>query len=193
MRLVLLRFALGPIILVFYVSGGHPYWYLLILTLGFLSDVFDGIIARRIGVSTQKLRSLDSWADTVFYVCVFLVSLGEYYDKIYQYWAPISVLIALELIRHIYEQFKFGKSASYHMWSAKFWGICLYLGFMQLLGFGEAGYLFLAAIVSGIVTDVEGLVASMILKSWHVDVPSIIHAYKIKKAEKDDIVSRDFT
>jgi phosphatidylglycerophosphate synthase len=38
------------------------------LATAFLSDVFDGIAARRLGVATTALRRLDSAADTVFYV-----------------------------------------------------------------------------------------------------------------------------
>jgi len=166
--------------LVAHYLGCHPFCYLFILTMGFLSDVFDGIIARKVGVSTDKLRSMDSWADTTFYSCVFLVAIIEQHEAISRYWILIAVLVGLELVRHIYDHIKFGKSASYHMWSAKFWGICLYLGFLQLLVFGEAGYFFLAAIVIGIVTDIEGLLASILLTDWQADVPSIYHAYKIE-------------
>ncbi len=41
-----------------------------LLTIGLLTDIFDGIIARRLGVSTQRLRRLDSTIDQIFFVCV---------------------------------------------------------------------------------------------------------------------------
>lgn len=181
MALVILRFFLSPLILLVYFLGGNPVWYMLILTLAISSDFFDGVIARRLGVSTDNLRSLDSWADTLFYLCVFIVAIGEYYNKIIEYWLPIAILIGLEVARHAFDRYKFGKSASYHMWSAKFWGLCLYLAFMQLLGFGETAYLFMLAIVVGILADIEGLLASVILSTWRADVPSVYHAYKIEK------------
>ena len=40
----------------------------LVLILGFVSDVYDGIVARRFGVATTGLRRLDSAVDTVFYL-----------------------------------------------------------------------------------------------------------------------------
>ena len=181
MGLVVLRFFLGPGMWLVYLLDASPSWYMAILTLAFLSDFFDGVIARRLGVSTDNLRSLDSWADTVFYLCVFSVALGEYYTHIKAYWLPIAVLISMELLRHVFDRIKFGKSASYHMWSAKLWGLCLYLGFMQLLGFGDAGVLFLLAIVVGIAADIEGLLASVVLSSWRADVPSLYHAIKIER------------
>ena len=68
------------------------------------------------------------------------------------------------------------------MWSAKLWGIFLFVGFIQLLGFGEAGNLFALAIITGIITDIEGLMASVILSSWKADVPSLYHAYRVENA-----------
>ena len=40
------------------------------LLLGFLSDVLDGVVARRAGAVTPFLRRLDSSVDTVFYLGV---------------------------------------------------------------------------------------------------------------------------
>ena len=179
--LIIFRFVLGPVILLAYFLESHSYWYVLILTLAFGSDFFDGVIARKLKVSTDRLRSLDSWADTTFYVCVFIVAVALHYAVIVEYWIALTLLLVLEITRHVFDHVKFGRSASYHMWSAKLWGVCLYLAFVQLLGWGETDYLFLLAIVVGILTDIEGLLASKILSSWRADIPSVFHAYKIEK------------
>lgn len=184
--LIIFRFVLGPVILLAYLFNVPPAVYMIILTSGFLSDYFDGVIARKLGVSTRELRSLDSWADTMFYICVFLVALGLYYDRIAEYGILLTVLVLLEIVRHVFDRIKFSKSASYHMWSAKFWGLCLYLAFMQLLGFGETQYLFTLAIVVGIISDVEGLLASIILTSWKADVPSVFHAWRVEASERSE-------
>ena len=183
LALIVLRFSLGPVMLLVYIFSLGPVSYGVILTLGFLSDFADGILARRLGVATDRIRSLDSWADTVFYLCVFLVAMAEHFELLWRYIWWIGLILILELLRHVYEQHKFGKSASYHMWSAKLWGLFLYLGFMQLLMFGEAGWFFVMAIVLGIACDIEGFMASLLLKTWRADVPSIWHAYRISKLQ----------
>lgn len=61
------------------------------------------------------------------------------------------------------------------------WGLFLYLGFSQLLGFSEAGLFFQLAIYVGIICDIEGLVISIVLSCWRVDVPSLYHAIEIEK------------
>ncbi len=179
--LIYLRFFLGPILALSCLLAFDEAVYIIILTLSFLSDVFDGIIARKLGVSTERLRSLDSWADRSFYIFVFVVSLYLHSDLLIEQLELIILLISIEVIRHAFDRVKFGKSASYHMWSAKVWGIFLYLGFLELLGFGELGILFEAAVIIGIFTEVEGLLASLVLTKWRADVPTIYHAYQIEK------------
>ncbi|HOY97688.1 MAG TPA: CDP-alcohol phosphatidyltransferase family protein, partial [Catalimonadaceae bacterium] len=68
--LIYSRLVLG--ILVMVLSLNHVEHYrvmaIVILTTGLLTDIFDGIIARRLNVSTQTLRRLDSTVDQVFFV-----------------------------------------------------------------------------------------------------------------------------
>ena len=49
-----------------------------LFSLGLLSDIFDGIIARRLRVATQKLRRLDSLVDQVFFTCVTLALFAKW-------------------------------------------------------------------------------------------------------------------
>lgn len=48
------------------------------LSAAFLSDVFEGVIARRLGIATPGLRRLDSAADTLFFVAVAIVAWRLY-------------------------------------------------------------------------------------------------------------------
>jgi phosphatidylglycerophosphate synthase len=43
---------------------------IILLTVGLLTDIFDGIIARKLQVSTQLLRRLDSTVDQIFFIAV---------------------------------------------------------------------------------------------------------------------------
>ncbi len=68
--LVAVRVSLGPLLYLMTVRGVAGAWLVLGLSAAFLSDVFEGILARRIGVATERLRVADSWADGWFYVWV---------------------------------------------------------------------------------------------------------------------------
>ena len=66
--LTLLRMALAPVVLwlAFHRPSGPA--FAACLAAAFVSDVFDGVIARRLHVATPGLRRLDSAADSVFYL-----------------------------------------------------------------------------------------------------------------------------
>jgi hypothetical protein len=93
---------------------------------------------------------------------------------------PLSILVALEALRYILDFAKFHREASYHMWSSKLWGIGLFVGFFSLLVFGSQGVLLSIAIYLGIVADLEGIAISVILPRWQSDVPSFVHAMRIR-------------
>ena len=70
------------------------------------------------------------------------------------------------------------------MWSAKAWGLFLFVGFTEILVFEVAGIGFLGALTLGILTNLEGLWASSILREWHHDVPTIYHAFALNRQRR---------
>lgn len=72
------------------------------------------------------------------------------------------------------------------MWSAKLWGVTLVLGLAETFITGRAGMFFLAAIIVGFITEIEGLAASFVLPEWHHDVPTIFHAWKLTQRLNDE-------
>jgi phosphatidylglycerophosphate synthase len=180
--LTALRAGLAPVLVV--LAHGPPARgaFAICLTAGFLSDVFDGILARRLGVATSALRRLDSIADTIFYVgalyALWRISPGAILAR-----APaLAVLVVLEAIRYGFDWLKFRREASYHMWSSKAWGIALFGAFLSLLGLGRDGVIVDVAIYVGIAADLEGLAISWILPRWRSDVPTFVHALRARGA-----------
>jgi phosphatidylglycerophosphate synthase len=180
--LVSLRAALAPLILVAGFRHWPGSWLVMILIVAFLSDVFDGVIARRLGVATERLRLADSVVDIGFYLCVTAACLLGYPEVWRQHRTGILLIAALEAGRWIFDLIKFGRIAAYHMWSSKLWGILLFLGFGEVFARGGPGVLLTAAIVVGIVNEVEGLVVSLVLPWWRHDVPSLWHALALRRA-----------
>ncbi|HEV3458252.1 MAG TPA: CDP-alcohol phosphatidyltransferase family protein [Thermoanaerobaculia bacterium] len=180
--LVVLRGLLGPMILVACLQGWSSSWTIGMLAVAFVSDVLDGVVARRLEVATARLRLADSLTDTFFYLCVAIGCFLAYPEVWRRYKAGVLLIAVLEAGRWIFDLVKFGKVASYHMWSAKLWGITLFLGFGEVLARGAAGLLFAAAVGVGVVTEVEGLMASVLLPTWRHDVASVWHAWTLRRA-----------
>jgi CDP-diacylglycerol--glycerol-3-phosphate 3-phosphatidyltransferase len=174
--LTALRALLAPVMVVLALVHPDPLAFGTCLSLGFLSDVFDGIIARRLGVATPCLRRLDSGADTFFYIAATFAAWHLYPQVIKENFIALVLLIALELGRYAVDLAKFGREASYHMWSSKVWGVVLFVAFFAILGFGYTGHWVAMALYLGVVADLEGLAISVVLVEWKSDVPTILHA-----------------
>jgi len=177
-----LRALLAPIVILLALFAPTPAAFAICLITAFLSDIFDGVIARRLGVATPALRRLDSAADTLFYAACVFAAWHLYPSAITSRIIPLSLLVAVEASRYIVDLAKFRREASYHMWSSKAWGIALFAGFFSLLVFGSMGLAVSLAVYVGIVADLEGLAISVVLRTWQSDVPSLFHALRIRNA-----------
>jgi phosphatidylglycerophosphate synthase len=178
--LVIFRFLIGPLLLWDAIDGKTSLWFILGFILAFLSDIFDGIIARRIGVSTAKLRQADSWADVCLYLCVCISAWLVHPDAILAFSTPLSWIVFAQLIWWIVNLAKYGKPASYHTYSAKIWGITLFIATVALFGFNYAGFALWLAIITGIIHTIEEIAMTLILPKWTHDILSIFHAMQLR-------------
>jgi phosphatidylglycerophosphate synthase len=176
-----LRALLAPVVLLLSIFAPRPGAFAFCLLAAFISDVFDGIIARRLNVATPTIRRLDSAADTLFYAACVFAAWRLYPTAIVERAVPLGLLVALEVLRYGLDFIKFRREASYHMWSSKLWGISLFVGFFWLLVLGSQGATVSFAIFAGIAADLEGITISVILPKWQSDVPSFIHAIRERR------------
>ena len=154
--LTVARAVLAPILLAL-----AWYWpardgFAICLIVAFLSDIFDGVLARKWGVATATLRRYDSVADSLFYVAAVAAAWHLYPAAIVARWPWLAALVALELLRYAFDYLKYRREASYHMWSSKLWGISLFVAFFSLLALGADNVSIDLAILLGIVCDLEG-------------------------------------
>jgi phosphatidylglycerophosphate synthase len=179
--LVLFRFLISPFLLWDAVDGKTSIWFLVGFVAAFLSDIFDGIIARKLGVSTAELRQADSWADVCLFSCIFVSAWLVYQDVLIAYRVPLLTVVFAQLIWWIVNLVKYGKPASYHTYSAKFWGITLCMAIISLFGFNYAGITLWLTSIAGVLYSIEEIAMTIILPVWTHDVLSIFHALKIRE------------
>lgn len=183
--LTLSRGVLAPCVLACAYLWPRPALLVACMTLAFLTDVFDGVLARRWNVATAGLRRLDSLVDSLFYVCVLWAVWVLHPRVVSEHVALLVALGVLEGVRYGFDYLKFGREASYHLWSSKFWGLVLFVACVVIFIAAEPGPWPLLAIVAGIVADVEGLLVSMVLRRWQHDVPTLFHALRRRDAGCD--------
>jgi phosphatidylglycerophosphate synthase len=178
--LTLIRGALGPTVIALAYLWPERAALVSCVVGAFLTDIFDGVIARRIGVATPALRRLDSVADSVFYVSALWAVWVLHPAVILENALLLILLAGLEAARYVFDLIKFGREASYHMWSSKLWGISLFVAFSAVFALKDPGSLPAIAIILGIVADLEGLAISFALRSWQHDVPTLFHAMRMR-------------
>lgn len=183
--LILFRLVLGPImIFLCYNSIEHLRTVLVILIfLGLLSDVFDGIIARKTGVSSEKLRRMDSQTDLIFWLCVGWCAWLLNPEIIINNKYPIGLIFVMEALTYIFSIAKFGKETCTHALLSKFWGITLLVAFVSMIGFGYGGISVFLAVLFGIIGHIDVYLIIYFLPKWTHDVPSSYHAYLISKGK----------
>ncbi|BAY28662.1 CDP-alcohol phosphatidyltransferase [Nostoc carneum NIES-2107] len=179
--LVLFRFLIAPFLLWDALDGKTSIWFIVGFVAAFLSDIFDGIIARRLGVSTAELRQADSWADVCLFSCIFVSAWLVHKDVLTAYQLPLLTVVFAQLVWWIVNLVKYGKPASYHTYSAKFWGITLAIAIISLFGFNYAGISLWLTCIAGVVYSIEEIAMTMILPVWTHDVLSIFHALKLRE------------
>jgi phosphatidylglycerophosphate synthase len=184
LSLTALRALLAPVMVALALLDPDPRAFGVCLVIGFLSDIFDGIVARKLGIATPALRRLDSGADTLFYIGVTFAAWHLYPQVILDHYRAALLLGALELGRYVFDLMKFRRETSYHMWSSKLWGIVLFAAFYALLVFGYTGAWVALPLYVGILVDAEGLAISFMLAEWKSDVPSFLHAFKSRVASR---------
>src|SRR5690606_27943241 len=157
------------------------YWIVFLISIGLLTDVFDGIIARKLNVATKKLRIWDSNADQLFWiisiVCIFYLN----FTFLKENYIPISFVIFLELLCYMISFFKFKKTIATHSILAKFWTISLLIFLIDLTLNNSSNISFWTCIVIGIISRIEILLIILFLKKWTTDVPSIFVVSTINK------------
>lgn len=175
------RLLLAPVLVGLVYASAPGIAFAAVVIVALVSDYFDGVIARRLGVATPELRTFDSRADLVFYAAAAWVVWRQHPDVARSIAVPALIVIGLDLARYVFDLAKFGRDVAYHAWSSKAWGLALAVALVLLLGFGITQPFVPIAVGLGLIAQVEGLGISVILPVWSTDVPTIFRALEIRK------------
>jgi CDP-diacylglycerol--glycerol-3-phosphate 3-phosphatidyltransferase len=171
--LTTLRLLLGLIALACALTNVTRFVYLPILIAATLSDIFDGILARKFGVATPALRRYDSITDIIYYLFILAVAWHLCKPVIAANLWLIALMLASEAGAISICLIRFGKFPATHSFLAKFYGLCLLAGLIALLVFNTGSWAIIALAIVALVTNSEIIAMHLIAKSPPVDVPCI--------------------
>jgi CDP-diacylglycerol--glycerol-3-phosphate 3-phosphatidyltransferase len=182
--LIIFRLLLAPAILLWTWQTHQSGWFpVSCLWAAMISDIFDGIIARKLGVATNALRKWDANVDIVFWlaagVCVWMLNGQLLKDHLYF----ILLLFVLEPVSDLINFIKFRKSGCAHNWLSKTWGILLLLTFTFLLAGSAPLWLFRTCLIVGLISQIDRIIISSLLPGPECDIPSCYHAWLRRKGK----------
>lgn len=185
LALILFRLGLAPIILflAYYFGDAARSTIVVLMYLGLISDIFDGIIARNEGVSSETLRRMDSQADMIFWLSLGVATYLLFPDLIRANSTAILIIFVMEGLCYAISLLRFGKETCTHALLSKMWGLSLLTAFTFLIGFCHAGIPFYTAIVLGFISHIDRILITLILPHWTHDIPSAYHAYLIRQGK----------
>src|SRR5690606_22220480 len=181
--LIFSRLVIGLAIILF--SNLHIDHYktiaIILLTIGLLTDIFDGIIARQLNISTPKLRRLDSTIDQLFFISVAIATYIQCSDFFKEHILKLTILIGAEALTYLICFIKFRKEIATHAIGAIIGPLAVLATLMQIILQCQASGLFNICFWGGLATRLEIIAIILTLKKWTNDVPTVYHALKLRQ------------
>ncbi len=160
---------------------GHGGFLALVFLLATLSDIFDGIIARRLGVSTTELRRADSTVDLFFWLAsqtsLYFLRPTDIVNNFVVIWYGLIAEFLEQLICYL----RFHRMTATHARSAKFMGLCLLVGSMVLAAGGSSAVAFWTIGIGITVSIFDGCAIVVLLPHWEADIPSAWAAWRLRR------------
>jgi phosphatidylglycerophosphate synthase len=152
-----------------------------LLPISFITDMFDGFLARKLKVATSFGAMLDSVADdstiVVAMVGVFVFKLQFIKEEM----VPLIILFGLFFIQMIYAFWRYKKLSSFHTYAAKL--AALMQGVFLILLFLMEKPSYLLFIIAFIITAfdlIEELILVYLLPTWQTNVKGLYWVMKKK-------------
>lgn len=149
--------------------------FLILFAIGLVSDVLDGILARRLGQVTDVGARLDQWGDFALWAVLPVGGWWLWPHVIVREAAYAILAVACMLVPTAIAYAKYGAVPGYHTWSVKFGAIFMGLGVALLLVF-DFPWPFRIAAVFQLVCAADELGITLLSPVCLHDVPSAFHA-----------------
>lgn len=165
------------------VLGWYGYGDLLglVILLATLSDIFDGIIARRLGIATENLRRADSTVDLFFWLTSMLSLYFLRPDAVERNLVIIWYAVMAEIYEQLICYLRFRRMTATHARSAKFMGLCLLVGMIVLALGGSSVVTFWIIGIGTTISVFDGTAIVVIMPRWEADIPSAWQAWRMRK------------
>jgi CDP-diacylglycerol--glycerol-3-phosphate 3-phosphatidyltransferase len=158
--------------------------FLALFGLGLLSDVLDGMLARRLGQESDFGAKLDQWGDFALWAVLPLAAWWLWPNIVRREAVYVILALVCMLLPTTVAYLKYGAVPGYHTWSVKLGAVLMGVAVPLLLLFDVAWPFRLAALFQ-LVCAVDELGITLLLAQCRHDVPSVFHAARRRRENAD--------
>jgi len=171
-----------PFILWFALSGKEDL-FAVFLVINLLTDVADGLIARKYKIESEFGARLDSLADIFTYVLAFT---GIYIFKLEDFIPHLTsfiLFLGMMALIVIVSLIKFGRFPSFHLYSTRIGGYIQGAFFIVLFTYGFISPFYYLMITWGIISAVEHIAIQLIIPRMRSNVKGLYWVLKDEGAD----------
>lgn len=154
--------------------------FLVLFALGLVSDVLDGVLARRLHQETALGARLDQWADFALWTSFPLAAWWLWPEIVRREAFYVGLALVCLLLPTAVAFAKYRAVPGYHTWTAKLDSVLMGIGVPLLLLFDWPGPFRFAALFL-LVCAVDELAITALLPDCRHDVPSAFHAARLRR------------
>ncbi|HPT30466.1 MAG TPA: CDP-alcohol phosphatidyltransferase family protein [Prolixibacteraceae bacterium] len=148
------------------------------------TDFLDGWIARKFNLTTEIGSVLDSLADSGTYLLALAGILAFKWNSFQPYIVSFAIFIGFFILSDLLPVFKFGKYASYHIYSAKIGGYIKGIFFIVLFLIDFNLWFYYFMVVTGMLSFSENILITLILREPEANVRGLYWVWEKTKKEK---------
>jgi PAS domain S-box-containing protein len=147
-----------------------------------LMSLADGAIARRLGQVTDLGAELDSWGEFAAFITVPVCCWILWPDIVRREASFIIAVVVFHVVTALLGLVKYGRLTSYHTWGARLSTVLLTFS-LYLLMLGGPSWPFRIAAAFVILTGIEQIFMTGILRKWQTNIPTLWHATRIEQTK----------
>ncbi len=177
------RIAAVPLLAILLIFDERDYfkWFLL---LSYSTDMIDGIIARKLKITSARGSQLDSVGDQLTFVMGLIGLLVFEYAFIKTHYVLILIAFCPYILQMLIAYGRYGKATAFHTYLAKLSALIQGLFILSALFFGPLNWLFYVMIVLGLLETLEEITLIFLYKEWASDIKGIYWALKDKRRRR---------
>lgn len=177
------RIAAAPFLVLLLFFGEREFftWFLLV---SYCTDMLDGIIARKLKITSARGSQLDSFGDQITFVLGLIGIIIFEYEFVKENYLLITIVFIPYIIQMFIAFIKYGKATAFHTYLAKLSAVIQAVFILWLLFFEPIFWLFYVMIILGVLETIEEIVLIFMYDNWVDGVKGIYWALRDKRRHK---------